>query len=136
MHFLKLIIFTLLFLSTFINAENKDLQSVSIQLEWKHQFEFAGFYAALEQGYYKDVNLDVEIKEYASSIDVVSDILNGSSTYGMSSSHLILERLSGKKIIQLASYLKQNALVLITKPEIKTIEELKNKKVMATTNEL
>jgi len=136
MNFFRSIIFILLFLSTSLSAEHKNLQSVSIQLEWKHQFEFSGFYAALEQGYYKDVNLDVEIKEYASSIDVVSDVLNRSSTYGMSSSHLILERLSGKKIIQLASYLKQNALVLITKPDIKTIEELKNKKVMAATNEL
>ncbi len=136
MHFFKFIIFTLLFLGTNISAEYKNLQHVSIQLEWKHQFEFAGFYAALEQGYYKDVGLNVEIKEYNSKIDIISDVLSGVSTYGMSSSHLILERLSGKKIIQLASYLKQNALVLITKPDIKTIEELKNKKVMAATNEL
>ena len=136
MYIFKLIIFILLFLSTTANAEHKELRHVSVQLEWKHQFEFAGFYAALEQGYYQDVNLDVKIKEYDSSTNVVSDVLNGISTYGMSSSHLILERLSGKKIVQLASYLKQNALVLITKPEIKTIADLKNKKVMAAPNEL
>jgi len=136
MYFFKLIIFILLFLGTSLNAEHKNLQDVSIQLEWKHQFEFAGFYAALEQGYYKEVGLNVEIKEYNSKINIISDILSGVSTYGMSSSHLILERLSGKKIIQLASYLKQNALVLISKPEIKTIEDLKNKKIMAATNEL
>ncbi len=125
-----------MFLVTSATAEHKKLQQVSIQLEWKHQFEFAGFYAALDQGYYKDFGLNVEIKEYNSSIDVTNDVLNGVSTYGISSSHLIIERLSGKKIIQLASYLKQNALVLITKPDIKTIEDLKNKKVMALTNEL
>ena len=136
MNFFRSIILILLFLSTSLSAEHKDLQHVSIQLEWKHQFEFAGFYAALKQGYYKDVNLDVKIKEYDANIDVINDVLSGVSTYGMSSSHLILERLSGKKIIQLASYLKQNALVLIAKPNIKTIEELKNKKVMAATNEL
>ena len=136
MHFFKLAIFILLFLGITANAEHKNLQSVSVQLEWKHQFEFAGFYAALEQGYYKEVGLNVEIKEYDSNVDVVRDVLNGVSTYGMSSSHLILERLSGKKIVQLASYLKQNALVLIAKPNIKTIEELKNKKIMAGENEL
>ncbi|RLA59441.1 MAG: hypothetical protein DRQ78_10625, partial [Epsilonproteobacteria bacterium] len=136
MNFFRSSIFILLFLGIAASAGDKDLQHVSVQLEWKHQFEFAGFYTALEHGYYKDVNLDVEIKEYASSIGVVSDVLNGISTYGMSSSHLILERLSGKKIVQLASYLKQNALVLITKPNIRTIEELKNKKVMITANEL
>ena len=136
MNFFKLTIFILLFLHTSASAKHEDLQHVSVQLEWKHQFEFAGFYAALEQGFYKDIGLDVKIKEYDSNIDIVSDVLNGVSTYGMSSSHLILERLSGKKIVQLASYLKQNALVLITKPNIKTIEDLKNKKVMAATNEL
>lgn len=136
MYFFKSIIFILLFLGTSLSAENKKLQDVSVQLEWKHQFEFAGFYAALEQGYYKGVGLNVEIKEYDTEIDIISDVLSGVSTYGMSSSHLILERLSGKKIIQLASYFKQNALVLITKPDIKTIADLKNKKVMAATNEL
>ena len=136
MIFFRLSIFILLLLGTSASAEPKDLQHVSVQLEWKHQFQFAGFYAALEQGHYKDLGLDVEIKEYDSNIDVVSDVLGEVSTYGMSSSHLILERLSGKKIVQLASYLKQNALVLITKPYIKSIEDLKNKKVMAATNEL
>ena len=27
------------------------LQKISLQLSWKHQFQFAGFYAAIEQGY-------------------------------------------------------------------------------------
>ena len=28
----------------------EDLQQVSVQLKWKHQFQFAGFYAAIHQG--------------------------------------------------------------------------------------
>ncbi len=36
-------------------------QKVSVQLDWKHQFEFAGFYAAKSQGYYKDIGLEVEL---------------------------------------------------------------------------
>ncbi len=137
MHFFKLLsIFVLLFLGTTASAEHKELQPVSVQLEWKHQFEFAGFYAAKEKGYYKDAGLDVAIKEYHSGVDTVSDVLNGVSTYGMSSSQLILDRLSGKKIVHLASYLKQNALVLIAQADIKTVQDLKNRKVMAAINEL
>jgi len=112
------------------------LQKVSVQLEWKHQFEFAGFYAALEKGYYKDVGLDVQIKEYNKNTDTVNDVLNSVSTYGISSSQLILERLSGKEIVLLASYFKQNALVLITKPSIKSFKDLKGKRVMAEESEL
>lgn len=137
MRFLKRFFFyVLLFIGIAVNAENSSVQQVSVQLEWKHQFEFAGFYAALDQGYYREMNLDVEIKEYHPAIDTVHDVLTGRSTYGMSSSQLILERLSGKKIVQLASYLKQNALVLITKPSIKSVSDLKNRRVMASKNEL
>ncbi|RLA71566.1 MAG: hypothetical protein DRG24_05215 [Epsilonproteobacteria bacterium] len=132
--FLLRIVFTLFL--TLLLVQAKTLEKVSVQLEWKHQFEFAGFYTALEQGYYKDVGLDVKIKEFDSAVDIVQDVLEKKSTYGMSSSQLILERLSGKKIVQLASYLKQNALVIISRPEIKTVKDLKYKRVMATPNEL
>lgn len=48
---------------TFANTSS-NTQKISVQLLWKHQFEFAGFYIAKELGYYKDAGLDVEIKEY------------------------------------------------------------------------
>lgn len=122
----------ILFLSVYAFAS---LQKVSVQLEWKHQFEFAGLYAAKYKGYYKDVGLDVEIKEYKNGINITDDVLSSKSTYGFSSSQLILERLAGKNIIQLASYFKQNALALVTKPSIKSVKGLKSKKVMLASNE-
>jgi NitT/TauT family transport system substrate-binding protein len=35
--------------------------SVQLQLQWAPQAQFAGYFAAVEQGYYADENLDVEI---------------------------------------------------------------------------
>ncbi len=35
------------------------LDTVSIQLKWKHQFQFAGYYQAVEQGFYRDAGLAV-----------------------------------------------------------------------------
>jgi NitT/TauT family transport system substrate-binding protein len=35
---------------------------VTVQLKWVTQAQFAGYYAALQQGYYKDENLDVTIR--------------------------------------------------------------------------
>ena len=29
-----------------------NLQKVRVQLKWTHQFQFAGFYAAIEQGFF------------------------------------------------------------------------------------
>jgi len=120
----------LLFILTIIsnNLLYGNLEKVSLQLEWKHQFEFAGFYTALEKGYYKDVGLDLQIKEFQDGINISQDVIDGKSTFGISSSALILERLKNKPVILIASYFKQNALALVTKPYIKTPADLKNKK--------
>ena len=40
------------------------LEKVSLQLEWKYQFEHAGFIMAKEKGFYEEVGLDVELIEY------------------------------------------------------------------------
>ena len=104
---------------------------ISLQLEWKHQFEFAGFYAAIEKGYYKDVGLHVTLKEYQDNLDVSQDVLKGKVDFGISSSSLILEKLKGEDVVLVASYFKQNVLALVTQKNIKTIAGLKNKKIMA-----
>ena len=129
----KLLIFFILFLQNFLfaNPVSTNLEKVTLQLEWKHQFEFAGFYAAIEQGYYKDVGLEVEIKEFKEGINITDEVLSGNATFGISSSALILEKLNKKPVVLIASYFKQNALALVTKPEIKTPADLKNKKIMA-----
>ncbi len=111
-------------------------QKVSIQLEWKHQFEFAGIYAAIEQGYYKDIGLEVEIKEFKDGIDISDDVVSGKSTFGFSSSSLILSKLQNKPIVLLASYFKQNALALVVREDIKNVQDLKNKKIMAMKYEI
>ncbi|RLA76733.1 MAG: hypothetical protein DRG78_18510, partial [Epsilonproteobacteria bacterium] len=124
---LLLLIATLLFSST---------QKVSVQLDWKHQFEYAGFYAAIEQGYYKDIALHVELREFHDDINPSDDVVQAKATFGVSSSSLILDKLQHKPVTLLASYFKQNALVLVTSAEIKDIKELKNKKIMAAEYEL
>ena len=39
------------------------LDHVVLQLKWRHQFQFAGYYAAVTQGYYRDAGFDVELRE-------------------------------------------------------------------------
>src|SRR4029077_15935085 len=53
------------------------LDSVSMQLKWKHQFQFAGYYQALEQGFYRDAGLDVPIREGGPGIDVAETVASG-----------------------------------------------------------
>ncbi len=37
-------------------------EKVVLQLKWEHEFQFAGYYAALWQGYYAEEGLDVELR--------------------------------------------------------------------------
>ena len=47
----KLILTIILSCLSFLNASN--LQKTSVQLIWFDQFQFAGFYTAIEKGFYK-----------------------------------------------------------------------------------
>ena len=112
------------------------MQKVSVQLEWKHQFEFAGFYAAIEQGYYEDMNLEVELKELQLQTETIKDVEKGITTFGLSSSTMIIEKVKGAEIVLLASYFKQSPLSLVVSEEIKTMDDLRGKKIMLLPNEV
>ena len=122
---MKKIIFILL-MATLLFSSTKN---ISLQLEWKHQFEYAGFYAAIEQGYYKDIGLHVELKEYRDGIHLSDEVVQGKAEFGVSSSALILDRLNKKSVILLASYFKQNALALATSANISKLSEDKDMKL-------
>ena len=128
---------TILLLLITISLSAKDnLDKVSLQLLWKHQFEFAGFYMAKQKGFYKDVGLDVAIKEYNFGVDIVNDVLSGKSDIGIGRSSLVLDKLHGKDIVLLNALYQSSPYVLISKnrPDLQKIEDFKNKKIMLSDN--
>ncbi|NPA65906.1 MAG: ABC transporter substrate-binding protein [Epsilonproteobacteria bacterium] len=130
----KIVFFVFLITQTlFALVADKKLDPVSVQLHWKYQFEFAGFIAAKEKGFYKDVGLDVTLKEYEKGMDVIEEVLRKNATFGIYNSQILLEYLRGKPIVLLASFFKRSALVLIAQPEIKSLKDLEHKTIMAST---
>src|SRR6516164_3994201 len=77
------------------------LDQVSLQLKWKHQFQFAGYYAALERGYYRDAGLDVEIREGGPNVDVGRMLAGGQADFGVCTSSVLLDRANGRNLIVL-----------------------------------
>jgi diguanylate cyclase (GGDEF)-like protein len=112
------------------------LEKVSVQLDWKYQFEFAGFIAAKEKGFYEEVNLDVELREYHPNIDTVNDVLNGISTYGIYHSSIFIEDKKIKPIVILATYLQKSPLIFIAQKGITQPTQMIHKTIMGTKNEL
>ena len=82
---LRVLLIIILFLSV-LNASTKQL---TVQLNWKYQYEFAGYIAALEKGFYKEAGIDVVLKEYDNNVDVVGDVLSGESDLGVYGSSLV-----------------------------------------------
>lgn len=130
----KLLTYILLniLLSTTLLAAVEPLKKVSLQLQWKHQFEFAGFYVAKQKGLYRNVGLDVELKEFDNSIDIADDVSRGESTFGVSYPSLILEKTRGKDIVLLGAILQSSPHVLVSLKSsgIKSIKDFKGRKIM------
>lgn len=126
-----------LFLSLVVSLLNAaPLEKVSVQLDWKYQFEYAGYVAAKEKGFYKDAGLEVELREYAQGIDVVSDVLSGKTNYGIYNSSIVIDNGKVKPIVVMATYLQHSPLVLIARKGIDNPAGLIGKTIMGTKNEL
>ena len=123
----KLCILFLIFVAV-LDADS--LRKVTVQLQWKHQFEFAGFYAAKEKGYYKEVGLDVELREFSQTEGILKPVLDKEATYGVGYSSLIADYCNGKEIVLLANFFKHSPLVLVAQKSIKTPADLRGKKIM------
>jgi diguanylate cyclase (GGDEF)-like protein/PAS domain S-box-containing protein len=76
-------------------------EKVTLQLKHAHQFQFAGYYAALEQGYYREAGLEVRILEGSDGNQPERDVIAGKAEYGVGSSGLLLARLAGKPVVVL-----------------------------------
>ncbi|MET0268412.1 MAG: EAL domain-containing protein [Duganella sp.] len=88
------------------------LEKVTLQLKHFHQFQFAGYYAALEQGFYREAGLDVRIIEAPDSSQAERDVVSGKAEYGVGSSSLLLARLSGRPVVVLGVIFQHSAYAL------------------------
>jgi len=119
------VLFLLFFLSY---SPVEVLREVTLQLQWKHQFEFAGFYAAISQGYYREEGLDVVLREYSGS-NVVDTVLSGEASFGLGGPGIVAKYIEGSPIVLLANFFKQSPLVLLTQENIENLSQLKYKYV-------
>lgn len=110
---------------------------VTLQLMWKHQFEFAGFYAAIEQGYYKEVGLDVEIREYQDDVDLVEEVINNRAQYGISDSSIMTHRAHGTPVVLLANIFQHSPMVLLSRGDTNIFSpaQMAGKSMMISTHE-
>ena len=63
-------------------ASQAPLTPLKFQLKWVTQAQFAGYYAALDQGYYKDAGLDVTLLIGGPNVNEVQSVASGNADMG------------------------------------------------------
>lgn len=136
----KSFFFSLLLTATVFNPAWA-LEQVTLQLKWQHQFQFAGYYAAISQGYYRDAGLDVSLREAQPSEDPVQYVLDGYAEFGVGTSELILLHHFNQPVLVLAVIFQHSPLVLIVpqntdkqSSSYQYIQDLKDKPIMMEAN--
>lgn len=79
------------FSAGFGTAQDDELTPVSLQLQWVAQAQFAGYYAALELGFYEDEGLDLTILEGAVEIVPQQVVASGGAEFGIAWVPKVLE---------------------------------------------
>lgn len=95
-------------------SQEAKLEKITVKLKWRHQFQFAGYYAAQKQGYYRDEGLSVELQPRDLLENNIEQVLNGEGQYGVSDSILLLYQARQKPIVIVAPIFQHSPQVLFT----------------------
>lgn len=90
------------------------LEPIRFQLRWHHQFQFAGYYAAKEKGFYEDAGFDVTLVAGSPGLQPVTEVLAGRAQFAEGNSEVLYSRLQGEPLVALASIFQHSPSVLIT----------------------
>jgi NitT/TauT family transport system substrate-binding protein len=113
-------------------ARHAKTDKVTVQLKWVTQAQFAGYYAAKAKGYYKQQNLDVNIKVGGPDITPETVVAGGAAQFGLDwVPNLLATRDSGTKLVDIGQVFQRSGMTEITWKDtgIDTIAKMRGKKV-------
>jgi NitT/TauT family transport system substrate-binding protein len=114
------------------SGDSKSLTPVKLQLQWYAQAQFAGYYAAVAEGYYKDEGLDVSIAEGSADIVPIDVLTSGDVDYAISWVPKVLGSIEqGAAVTDVAQIFERSATTQISFKDkgIASPADLKGKKV-------
>ncbi len=111
-----LLLFVLYICGLFLPAKALAAQPVRIMLQWSHQAQFAGYYVALEKGFYKQQGLDVSIVPGGPGLDPADSLIRGEVDFASLWLSTALSRNEQSvRLAQVAQIVNASNLVLITR---------------------
>ena len=123
-------------MAMFIMNTNKrgNADNVALRLKWLHQSQFAGYYAAEQEGFYKKEGINIKLVPGGTETPSIQIVAGGSEQFGVSGmAQLIEARAKGIPVVALATTYRKNPLIWFGIDEsIKTPQDLVGKKVGLT----
>jgi diguanylate cyclase (GGDEF)-like protein len=111
-------------------TSEETLTPIDVQLKWRHQFQFSGYYAAISQGYYREAGLDVNLLERLPGPAPIDRLIVGQVDYAIGGVGALAYRINGVPLVALAATFQHTPSVLISR--YGNIMSLKGKKIMLT----
>lgn len=97
-------------------AETELPESLSVQLKWVHQAQFAGFYVAQEKGLYARENLEVSLIEGGEEVELAASLLSGKAQFAvLSPEDVFVRRAAGAPLVAVAAIYRRSAVVYAVK---------------------
>lgn len=121
---------SLLILISIAAWSGEHLDTVRVQLKAKHQFEFAGFYAAIERGFYREEGFAVKlIPNPTGKLSPVDEVIFGRADYGVQGMDIIRSWSEGKPVLSLAVIFQRSPTLLIAQSDYTIPHQLAGKPI-------
>ena len=94
------------------------VDQVTLQLKWVHQAQFAGYYVALEKGFYAEENIDLEILPGGPGVDYFQVLEDGLAEFAVVRPEgIFFERVAGNEIKAFATIYQVNPFLMVSLEE-------------------
>lgn len=93
---------------------------VTLQLRWDHQFQFAGYYAADWNGYYRDAGIEVEIRSALHDDGIhrsTEQVQAGRAEFGIGAADILTANHAGADLVVVSSIFQESSAALVALAE-------------------
>lgn len=104
---------TAIILSACGSTASQPADTVTVQLSWFHGVEYAGFYTAIEKGYYTEENINVVLNAGGPELNPLDEVANGNAQFGIGQGDsLILAKANKQNFVAVATIFRENPLAI------------------------
>ena len=96
----------------------RPLEKIVLQLCWEHQAQFAGYYAALWEGFYAEAGFDVEVRSAfpeGGRVDPIAEVLGGRAAFGIGAADVLVAINGGARLRIASPVFQQSGFGLISR---------------------